>query len=94
MEDTLTDIGYLLSVRKVAGVTLQNYLTGLRMAHLTRGHFSPWIRPDIIKLLITGVQIRDQVRKRMEGKKGRLAVTPAMLSGLREGLKTSRMVVT
>ena len=41
LEDTLTYIGYLLSVRKVAGATLQKYLSGLRMAHLTRGHFSP-----------------------------------------------------
>ena len=58
-----------MAVRKVSGVTLDKYLSGLRMAHMTRGHFSPWIRPDVVKLMVTGVHNRDQVRKRMEGRK-------------------------
>ena len=41
LEDTLTYLGYLISVRKVSGSTLEKYMSGLRMAHLTRGHFSP-----------------------------------------------------
>ena len=35
LEDTLTYLGYLLSVRKVAGATLDKYLSRLRMAHTT-----------------------------------------------------------
>jgi len=48
LEDTITYLGYLLAVRKVSGATLDKYLSGLRMAHMTRGHFSPWIRPDVV----------------------------------------------
>ena len=91
LEDTLTYLGYLLSVRKVSAGTLEKYLSGLRMAHLTRGHFSPWIKPEIVKLMITGVHNRDQVRRRMEGKKGRLPVTPIMLRALRDRLKRAIM---
>ena len=80
-----------MAVRKVSGATLDKYLSGLRMAHMMRGHFSPWMRPDVVELMVTRVHNRDQVKKRMEGKKGRLPVTPAMLRALRDGLKVATM---
>ena len=94
LEDTLTYLGYLISVRKVSGSTLEKYMSGLRMAHLTRGHFSPWIRPDVVKMMITGIQNKEQVRKRMEGKKGRLPITPLMLRSLRSKLIAAKMRTT
>ena len=94
LEDTLTYLGYLISVRRVSGATMEKYMSGLRMAHLTRGHFSPWIRPDVVKMMITGVQNKEQVKKRMEGKKGRLPVTPLMLRTLRDRLIAAKMRTT
>ena len=90
LEDTLTYLGYLISVRKVSGSTLEKYMSGLRMAHLTRGHFSPWIRPDVVKMMITGIQNKEQVRKRMEGREGRLPITPLMPRSLRNKLIEAR----
>ena len=91
LEDTLTYLGYLISVRRVSGSTMEKYMSGLRMAHLTRGHFSPWIRPDVVKMMITGVQNKEQVKRRMEGKKGRLPITPLMLRTLRDRLIAAKM---
>ena len=91
VEDMLTYVGYLRNVRKVSGATLDKYLSGLRMAHLTRGVFTPWTRPDILKLVVTGAQNRDQVIKRMAGKNGRLPVTPEMMRILRKGLSMSNL---
>merc|ERR1711867_288719 len=94
LEDTLTYLGYLISVRRVSGSTLEKYMSGLRMAHLTRGHFSPWIRLDVVKMMITGVQNKEQVMRRMEGKKGRLPITPIMLRTLRNRLIAAKMRTT
>ena len=91
VEDTLTYMGYLRNVRKVSGATLDKYLSGLRMAHLTRGVFTPWTRPEVLKLVVTGAQNRDQVVKRMSGKKGRLPVTPEMMRILRRRLSLSNL---
>ena len=94
VEDTLTYVGYLRDIRKVSGATLDKYLTGLRMAHMTRGFFAPWTRPEVLKLAVTGAQNKDQIIKRMTGKKGRLPVTPEMMRALRRGLKTAKMTMT
>ena len=91
VEDTLTYVCYLRDVRKVSGATMDKYLTGLRMAHMTRGVFTPWTRPEVLKLVVTGAQNRDQVIRRMAGKKGRLPVTPEMMRTLRKGLKGESM---
>ena len=32
------------------------------MAHITRGHFSPWMTTDVVELVITGANNRDKFR--------------------------------
>ena len=43
---SLTYVGYLLKKRKVSASTIDKYLSAIRMCHLQKGVFSPWIRPD------------------------------------------------
>ena len=51
---TLTYVGYLLKERNVTAVTLEKYMSGIRMCHLQHGVFSPWIKPEIVKTILTG----------------------------------------
>ena len=89
-EASLTFIGYLLS-RKLSASTVQKYMSAIRMVHMTRGEFAPWLLPDVVKSVLTGAANRDQLRKRMEGKKGRLAVLPKEMRMLWEQLKMSKL---
>jgi hypothetical protein len=91
LESIVTFIGYLLDVRKVSGVTVNKYLSGLRMLHITKGHFSPWLRPDVVSSIVTGAKNRDDLAKMMRGKVGELPVTPAMMKTLRLNLKSSNL---
>ena len=68
-----------MSVRRVSEARLEIYLSELRMAHMNRGHFSPWMKLEVVKLMITGANHRDQVRRRMGNDKDRLPVTHPML---------------
>ena len=58
---------------------------------MQKGHFSPWIRPDIIKQITRGACNRDQLRKRLEGKTGRLAMTPMLMDTLKTNLGHSSL---
>lgn len=91
VSSTLTYVGYLLKERNVAGATLDKYLSGIRMAHMQRGLFSPWLRPEIVKTIVTGTANKNQIRKRMEGKTGRLPVTPEILKTIKTSLMTSSL---
>ena len=66
-------------------------MSAIRMVHLTRGEFAPWLLPDVVKSVLTGAANRDQLKKRMEGKKGRLAVLPKEMRVLWEQLKMSKL---
>ena len=50
-------IGYQLAVRKVCVATLEKYLNGLQMADMTRSHCSPWIKPEVVKLVVEFVVV-------------------------------------
>jgi hypothetical protein len=91
MKSTLTYVGYLLGVRKISGSSVEKYISGLRMCHLKAGHFSPWLRPEITKMVITGAQNRDQLAKRLSGKGERLPVTIEMMGMIKRNLKEMRM---
>jgi hypothetical protein len=91
LKSTLTYVGYLLGVRKISGSSVEKYISGLRMCHLKAGHFSPGLRPDIIKMVITGAQNRDQLAKRLSGKGERLPVTIEMMTAIKRNLKGMRL---
>lgn len=91
LTSTLTYIGYLLTERKVSAATIDKYMSGLRMAHMQRGVFSPWIKPDIVKTILTGQANKDQLEKRLSGKKGRLPMTPDLMKTLKSSLVRASM---
>ena len=55
------------------------------------GIFSPWLKPTIVKLIVTGTANCEQLRKRMEEKKGRIPITPELLKLIKIKLKASNM---
>ena len=89
ISSTLTYIGYLLTVRKVGSSSVDKYLSGIRMHHLQRGFSSPCLRPDIVKLILTGKENGEQIEKRMNGKRGRIPVTPQIMRNIKSELKAS-----
>ena len=53
-QKTLTFVSYLLFDRKVKAKTCYQYLSGVRMYHLSKGHIGPVLRPAIISLILRG----------------------------------------
>ena len=92
----LTYVGFLLCPkaeggRGLKGSSVEKYLSALRMIHMTKGYFNPWIRPEIVKQVTRGACNRDQLIKRMEGKTGRHAMTPDLMWSLKLGLSKSTL---
>jgi hypothetical protein len=87
LKSTVVYIAYLLEVRKIKGVTLEKYLSAIRMVHMQNGSFSPWLRPEIIKQIVTGAQNRDQLLLRMSGKQPRQPITIELLRILKFKVK-------
>ena len=50
----LAFVGWLISVRKVSARSVDQYLSGLRVAHLKEGVLPRNLRPDIVKSVLRG----------------------------------------
>ena len=87
-EKTLIFVAWLLEVRKVKSVTVDKYLSGLRMIHLTQGLDIPSLRDPIVKLILTGKKNWDNVRETLEGKTKRDPVTFDMMKYFKKKLLT------
>ena len=61
--DVLTFLAWLIN-RGVKATTVQVYLSGLRMSHLTSGCFGVTIYEDIISHMVRGLKNRDLVREK------------------------------
>ena len=86
--DVLTFLAWLIN-RGIKASTVQVYLSGLRMAHLTRGCFGVSIYEDIISHMVKGLKQRDLVKDKIAGKVGRLPVTMDVLTKLRVAIRKS-----
>ena len=75
VKETLTYIGWLRSVQKVQAVTIEKYMSGIRVAHLKRGHMVPALRPDIVRAVLDGAAQQDEIEMKLKNKPPRLAVT-------------------
>ena len=69
---------------------MEEYLSAIRLLHMQKGFFEPYIRPEIIKQITRGAVIRDQVAKRMEGKAEKMAMTVELMYKLKISLRDSR----
>ena len=78
-------VAYLLSTEKLKAVSIENLLSALRMLHLAEGYFAVNLRPDVVKLLLTGRGNEDAVVAR--SKPGRLPVTLEVMELIRLSLR-------
>ena len=86
--DVLTFLAWLIN-RGIKASTVQVYLSGLRMSHITRGCFGVTIYEDIISHMVKGLKQRDLVRGKILGKPDRLPVTMDVLTKLRVAIRKS-----
>ena len=80
--------------RGLKGVSVDKYLSALRMIHMKRGHFEPWLRPEIISLITRGAKQRDQVLKRLSGKVSKHAMTPELMWRLKLQLNRAKLPIS
>jgi hypothetical protein len=96
LQSTMAYVGFLLAPkaeggRELRGKSVEKYMSALRLAHMQKGHFAAWIRPEIIKLITKGACNRDQLEKRMAGKGSKHAMTPDLMWKLKVALSKSDM---
>ena len=96
LKSTLAYVGYLIGPKAAGGRGLQGnsvekYLSALRMVHMQKGFFEPWLRPEFVKHITRGVTNRDQLVKRMEGKTGKHAMTLELMWSFKVNLSRSNM---
>lgn len=80
-DDIILFIGYLLTVRKVKGKTVDTYLSALRTIHLAKGVAIRELRPDIVKSIISGQKNLDSLKQCDSNK--RLPVTLSVMKLLK-----------
>ena len=86
--DVLTFIGWMIN-RDLRANSIQVYLSGLRMSHITSGFFGVKLYEDIVSHLVRGLKQRDLVRDKVSGKTGRLPVTMDIMTKLRVAIRKS-----
>jgi len=95
-EDTVLGfIHWLIYKRGVKGATVNNYIAGIRMLHITKGAPMPNLRTDFVKLVIAGTKHRDAgARLRGEAAPERKPVTTDVLRLLKAELKAGQYTQT
>ena len=86
--DVLTFLAWLIN-RGLRANSIQVYLSGLRMKHITSGFFGVRLYEDIVSHLVRGLKQRDLVNDKVSGKTGRLPVTMSILTKLRVAIRKS-----
>ena len=72
---TLTFVGWLIEERQVKSKTIEKYLSGLRMVHMTQGVDIPCLREPMVKLILSGKHNWDNMKERLDGKRKRDPIT-------------------
>ena len=68
LKSLLAYVGFLLAPkvdggRGLQGKSVEEYLSAIRLLHMQKGFFEPYIRPEIIKQITRGAVIGDQVQQ-------------------------------
>ena len=92
LRSLLVYVGYLLAAKESNGrglkaKSVEKYVSALRLIQMRKGFFEPWVRPEIIKQILRGAANRDQLEKRMAGKKSKAAMTPDLMWNLKLALR-------
>ena len=93
-KEILTYIGWLVACRKVSVSTIEKYLSGIRLVHLKKGFNVPALRPEIVKVVLTGLSQKEKIQIRIGKKVERLPVTISVLELIRHELKKSPWTVS
>ena len=86
--DMLTFIAWMIN-RGLRANSIQVYLSGLRMSHITSGFFGVKLYEDVVSHMVKGLKQRDMVRDKVAGRTGRLPVTMDILTKLRVAIRKS-----
>ena len=76
----------MMDKRKIRANSIDKYLSGLRMLHLTQGFDAPCLRDPIVKLILTGRSNWDNIKDKLEGRKQRDPVTLDMMKFFKKKL--------
>ena len=87
---TLAFAAWVLSTGVTAS-TVETYLSGIRMAHLTLGMDPPQLRTPLVSAVIQGRKNRDNMAKRSGQPPARLPITPDLLKLMKLDLAKSSM---
>ena len=90
-----TTIAFIVFARhyhepQLKATTIKAYLAGIRMQHLMRGIMEVSLKPDIIKIMLTGAENLDAVKARLEKKEARQPVTWDLMKTIRQRLAELR----
>ena len=86
VDKTLTLVAWMMDKRKIRANSIDKYLSGLRMLHLTQGFDAPRLRDPIVKLILTGRSNWDNIKDKLEGRKQRDPVTLDMMKFFKKKL--------
>ena len=86
IEKTLTFVAWMMEERKIKSTSIEKYLSGLRMIHITQGFDVPCLREPIIKLILTGKKNWDNIREKLNSKSKRDPVTYEMMTFFKKTL--------
>ena len=94
VKETLTYVGWLLDSRRVQSASIENYLAGIRVAHMKAGHSVPVLRPDIVQSILRGAANKDELTKKLLGKPPRLCMTITKMELLKCQISMSNMTLS
>jgi hypothetical protein len=66
-ENVLLFIHWLVTIRGVKGGTVSSYLSGIRQLHILDGIDPPNLRPEVVKLILKGIEHKDNANSRGGG---------------------------
>ena len=83
--ETLQFVGWMLQ-KGLAGVTISGYLAGVKALHKTAGLAEPDLRTSMVKDVLRGQKMADQIARKVERRDGRAPVTRKMMMLMKHNL--------
>ena len=88
-DDTYRFVYWMVEKRGLRTSTVNNYLSGIRNAHMTRGLTPPLMRDEFLKSVIKGRAAMEVAKDRTETSRKRLPMTIPLMKLLKERIRTS-----
>jgi len=82
-ENVLLFIHWLVTIRGVKGGTVSSYLSGIRQLHILDGIDPPNLRPEVVKLILKGIEHKDNASSRGGAGDNRIPMTRDLMKILK-----------